>query len=206
MARAVSIDQLYKTKHKTLPFSGEWAAHIGQPEPGKTWIIWGDSSNGKTTYALMLAKILSPFMKVWYDSMEEGDSETMKVACKRVKMEEVKRRFVLLNNESIEELEARLNKNPKLSLAVFIDTVQYAELTFKKYKELKENYPNVLWIYLSHEEGKLPDGKVAQKIRRDAMVKIRVVGYRAFSTSRYGHTVPFTIWQEGAERFYGSDF
>lgn len=205
MARAISVTELYAKKRKILPFTGEWAAHIGQPEPNKTWLIWGDSSNGKTSYVCHLAKYLSRFGKVLYNSMEEGDSESMKNAFKRVGMEDVRRRVVLLDNESIDELEQRLKKRgaPKI---VIIDTVQYAELTFKRYKELKEGLPNVLWIYVSHEDGKLPDGKVAQKIRRDAMVKVRVEGFKAFPTSRYEGKEPFVIWQEGADNYHNIKF
>ncbi|MBL7902912.1 MAG: hypothetical protein JNK73_13025 [Bacteroidia bacterium] len=203
MARAISVTELYSRKRKVLPFIGEWAAHIGLPEPKYTWLIWGDSSNGKTTYVLMLVKYLSQFGKVLYNSMEEGDSMSMKNAFKRVKMEEVRRRVVLLDNESIDELDVRLSK-PKSPKIVVIDTVQYAELSFNRYKQLKEKHPNVLWIYISHEDRKTkePDGKVAQKIRRDAMVKIRVEGFKAFPTSRYDGKQEFIIWQKGADDYW----
>lgn len=201
MARAISVTELYTRKRKLLAFEGEWLEHIGQPEPNKSWLIWGDSSNGKTSYVLKLAKYLSRFGKVLYNSMEEGDSESMKNAFKRVGMEQVRRRVVLLDNEPMDELDERLSKK-KAARFVIIDTVQYSEISFKKYKELKEKHPNVLWIYVSHEEGKLPDGKVANKIRRDAMVKVRVEGFKAFPTSRYGGTEPFVIWQEGADKYY----
>lgn len=198
------MTELYTKKRKLLAFEGEWLEHIGQPEPSKSWLIWGDSSNGKTTYVLKLAKYLSRFGKVLYNSMEEGDSESMKNAFKRVGMEEVSRRVMLLDNEPIDELDERLSKK-KAPRIVIIDTVQYAELTFKRYKELKEKHPNVLWIYVSHEDGKLPDGKVANKIRRDAMVKVRVEGFKAFPTSRYGGLEPFVIWAEGADKYWAAE-
>ncbi|WP_317899459.1 hypothetical protein [Aurantibacillus circumpalustris] len=205
MARALSVSELYAKKRKLLAFEGEWEKHLGQPEPFKTWLIWGDSSNGKTTYVLKLAKYLSQFGKVLYNSMEEGDSESMKKAFKRVGMEDVRRRVMLLDNEPMNELEERLKKK-KAPKIVIIDTVQYSEMTFSQYKHLKETLPNVLWIYVSHEDGKLPDGKVAKRIRRDAMIKIRVVGFKAFPTSRYGGTEPYIVWQEGADKYHGSEF
>lgn len=205
MRRAISVSELYKTKLKTLDFDGKWLEHIGRPEAKHTWLVWGDSSNGKTSYALQLAKYLSRFGRVLYNSMEEGLSESMKDAFKRVGMEQVKRRVMLLDNESIDELDERLSKKnaPKI---VFIDTVQYAELSFKRYKELKEKHAQVLWVFISHEEGRLPDGKVANKIRRDAMVKTRVVGFKAYATSRYGGTEPLVVWEEGAAKIDGFKF
>ena len=205
MGRAMSVSELYAKKRKLLPFEGEWERHIGKPEPFRTWLVWGDSSNGKTTYILKLAKYISQFGKVLYNSMEEGDSESMKKAFKRVGMEEVKRRVMLLDNESMAELEQRLAK-PKAPKIVIVDTVQYSEITFNEYKRLKEKFPSVLWIYVSHEDGKLPDGKVAKRIRRDAMVKVRVVGFKAFPISRFGGTEPFVIWAEGADKHHSSDF
>ena len=203
MARAISVTELYNKKRKELPLSANWVAHIGIPEPSGTMLIWGDSSNGKTSYALQLAKELTRFGRVLYNSMEEGDSKTMVAAFKRVGMEDVRRRIVLLDNESIDDLDVRLSKK-KAPRIVFIDTVQYAELTFKRYKELKEKHPSVLFIYLSHEDGKLPDGKVAQKIRRDAPIKTRVEGFKAFPTSRYGGGEPYIISQEKADAYWGS--
>lgn len=195
------MSELYNRKRKLLEFEGEWLEHIGRPEPCKSWLIWGDSSNGKTTYVLKLAKYLSRFGKVLYNSLEEGDSESIKNAFKRVGMEEVGRRVVLLDNEPMDELEQRLAKrgSPRI---VIIDTVQYADITYKRYKELREKFDKVLWIYVSHEEGKLPDGKVANKIRRDAMVKVRVQGFKAFPTSRYGGIEPYIVWEEGANKFW----
>ena len=197
MGRAISVNELYTAKFKELPFTGKWASHIGLPEPNKTWLVWGDSSNGKTSYACQLVKYLAQFVRVYYNSMEEGKSKSMRKAFKLVGMEQTRHKVFLLDNESIDELDLRLSQR-NLPRAVVIDTVQYAELTFTRYKELKEKYPNVLWIYLSHEEGKLPDGKVAQKIRRDAMVKIRVVGFKAFPISRYGGGEVYIINEQKA--------
>lgn len=206
MARAYSVNELYTKKWKEIHLPPEWAEHLGLPEPCKSWLIWGDSSNGKTTYALKMAKMLSKFGRVVYNSMEEGFSKSMTRAFKRVGMEEVRRRVLILDNEPMDELEKRLEKK-KSPRIVFIDTVQYSELTFAEYKRLKEKFPNVLWIYISHEDGKLPDGKVAKRIRRDAMIKIRVDGFKAKSISRYQEdTKDYIVWAEGAAKHHAALF
>lgn len=201
MARAISVTELYTKKHKVLPFDGKWAAHIGQPEAGKSWIVWGDSSHGKTSYALQLAKYLTRFGKVIYNSREEGDSVSMKLAFMRAGMEDVKGKIILLDNESTEDLDARLSRKnaPRF---VIDDTIQYSGMNYNTYKELKERHPKVMFIYLSHQEGKLPDGKVAQKVRRDAMVKVRVEGFKAFPISRYGGAEPYIINEEKAQEYW----
>ena len=58
MARAASLDQVLRTRFKVLPFEGEWKDAIGCPELTGSWIVWGNSGNGKTRFALQLCKYL----------------------------------------------------------------------------------------------------------------------------------------------------
>lgn len=205
MTRAISVTELLNKKRKLLDFTGEWLDSFGKPEAKGSWLFWADSGNGKTTFIIMLCKYLSRFGRVIYNSMEEGDSETLKQAVLRVDLSEHKKRIIFLDNESIDDLEQRLlrKKSPKM---VVIDSVQYADLTYKRYKELKGKFPDTLWIWISHEDGKLPDGKVAKKIRFDANVKGRIVGYMVMPVSRYGGNKEFVIWKEGADKYHGLNF
>ncbi len=205
MSRAVSITQLYAKKRKILPFDGEYAASFGLPELKGAWIIWAQSGSGKSTFVLKLCKYLTRFGRVAYNSMEEGDSQSFSLACKRVGMEDVKRQFILLDKEPIAEMRERLRKQ-KAPQIVVIDSIQYSQLTYGQYTELLSEFPNVLFIIISHAEGKEPEGKVAKKIRFDSMVKIRVEGYVAFPRSRYGGNEPFVIWKEGADKYHGANF
>ena len=44
----------------------------------------------------------------------------------------------------------------------------------------------------------------AKKVMFDATLKIYVEGFKAFSKGRFiGPTGEYTIWQEGAERYWG---
>ena len=77
-------------------------------------------------------------------------------------------------------------------------------VTFKDYKMLKQRYPNKLFIYISHIDGKEPEGRVAKRIWRDANVVLRVEGYRAFPTSRYeSKGTPIDISTELANQYWG---
>jgi hypothetical protein len=202
MSRAVSIQQLYTANYKTLDFQGEWFDAIGKPELFGTWIIWGNSGNGKTRFALQLCKYFAQFARVAYNSLEEGASLSMKKAFIETGMDEVKRRVILLDQESIAELKERLRKH-KAPDVVIIDSIQYTGLSYKEYKELRAEFPKKLFIMVSHADGKEPAGRVAKSIRFDSFVKIRVEGYRAFAVSRYGGGKPYTIWQKGAQEYYG---
>lgn len=202
MARALSISELYNTKHSLAEFQDEWLGAFGKPELKGAWLIWGESGSGKTTFVAMLCKYLTRFGRVAYNSLEEGNSETLKLAFKRVKMEEVKNHIVVLDQESIEELKLRLRK-PKAPKIVVIDSIQYADLTYKEYKQLKCDFPDKLFILISHAEGRQPEGRIAKKIRFDVPVKITVAGYRAFFVSRFGGGNPITVWEEGAKNYHG---
>jgi len=205
MAKALSANQVLAAKKNTVEFSGVWKKAIGNPELTGSWIMWGQSFNGKTSFMLQLCRYLCGFETVLLNSLEEGVGRSMQIALKRNKMGEV-RRFVIVESEPMPEFIERLSKK-KSPRIVVIDSVQYADINYKEYRELKRRFPHKLFIFISHAEGKLPDGRVANKIRYDAMCKIRVEGYRAFVNSRYSENNDednyITIWEEGASRYWG---
>lgn len=197
---------LYTKRRKQLEFSGEWLDAFGKPEAKGSWIVWGDSFNGKTSFICMLAKYLTKFGRVVYNSLEEGDSVSMTQAFRRVQMEEVRKNILLLDREELFELRSRL-EGQKAPRFVIIDSVQYFDITQKSYKHLLKDFPDTLFIWVSHEENKLPAGRTARAIRYDSFVKIRVEGYKAFVNSRYrSGKGEFVIWKEGADKYYGTQF
>ena len=200
--RAISVGQLLRKKFKTLPFEGQWADAIGQPEANGIWLIWGNSGNGKTRLSLMLAKYLTKFGKVAYNTLEEGARFSFQRAIREMEFDTAPGRFTILNREPVSELVARLQKKKSPDF-VIIDSLQYTFLTRRSYFELKQALPNKLLIFISHASGKEPDGDLAKKVRFDADVKIYVEGYIGNVTSRYGGGKPIIIWREGAESYYG---
>lgn len=202
LKRALSPSEMVAKRMVTMPFEGEWMSHMGQPERSGSWIIWGPSGNGKTRYALMLGKYLTQFGRVAYNSLEEGISQSLKRAIMDCGLVGV-RRFILLDKEPITDLILRLQK-PKSPDVVFIDSIQYSGLNYRDYRQLRDTNRNKLFIFISHADGKEPAGRTAKSVRYDANIKIYVEGYRAFAASRYGGGEPFTIWEDGAERIYGT--
>lgn len=208
MARALSVYEVLSEAKSLVEFDGKWQKAFGNPELSGSWIVWGQSSNGKTSFCMMLAKYLCKFGKVVYNSLEEGAGRTMQIALERANMREVARRFQILEAEPIEEMIIRLAKKKSANI-VIIDSVQFMGLTYIDYKKLKRDFPRKLFIFISHAEGKLPEGRLANKIRYDANVKIYVSGYRAIVNSRFGDSNNpdnyITVWEEGAQKFYGED-
>jgi hypothetical protein len=203
MRRAATTMQILNSKFDEIPFDGQWKELFGMPELSGCWIIWGESSNGKTAFALQLAKYLSRFTRVAFNSIEEGISKSLKDAIKREGMVEAGTRFLILDKEPIEALEERLLKR-KSPGVVIIDSVQYTGLNKISAKELLNRHPDKLFIFTSHACGKFPEGRTATAIRYDANVKIRIEGFRAFVQSRYGGDMEkyYEIYKEGASRYW----
>ena len=202
MKRALSVNNILTAKYNTLPFDGEWQKAVGNPELTGSWVIYGPPKNGKTSFAFMLAKYLTQFKRVVYDSVEEGGSRTIQMQTERHNMLDVSGRFTILDKEDIDELKARLDRH-KSPDVIFIDSVQFLDMKFSQYKELKARYPQKLFVYISHVNGTQPEGQVAKRIWRDANVIFRIEGYRAFPTSRYGGGEHIDIWKERAEAYHG---
>ena len=91
-------------------FTGAWLASIGRPARSGVWIIWGASGNGKSSFVMQLAKYLCTFGKVIYDSLEESTGLSLQMSLKRHRMDEVKKRLIILDREPVEQLEERLSR------------------------------------------------------------------------------------------------
>ncbi len=199
--RALSVSDLLNKKYDLMPFEGEWYDAFMQPERAGVWFIWGNSGNGKTSFLLQLMKYLTQFGKVVFNSLEEADSHTMQRGMEREGMDEVSGMITIVK-ESPAELTERLRKK-KAAPIVIVDSYQYFGLTYRQYLEFKEANRDKLIIFTSHANGKNPSSRAAVSVMFDATLKIWVEGYKAISKGRYiGPEGSYTIWDEGAERYW----
>lgn len=203
MARAWTVSDIQNAELETLDFKGRWADSFGRPDRYGVILIYGHSGNGKTRFALEMAKYLTEFTnrKVLYNSLEEGLSVSMQRAIADVQMEEVKNRFLFVQEHKGYLLE-RLRKQRSPDI-VFIDSFQYFGLNKREYIKMREEFPKKLFVFISHADGKKPAGRTAEFTKYDAGVKIWVEGYKAIPISRYGGNEEFVIWEKGAERYWG---
>ena len=193
LKRAYSPKEVLNMKIPCYEFTGQWLVSIGRPAKSGVWIIWGSSGNGKSSFVMQLAKYLCAFDKVIYDSLEESTGLSLQMSLKRHRMEEVRKRLLILDREPIDQLEERLKRrgSPRV---VIIDSFQYSGLSYPAYKELKERHPKKLFVFISHAEGMHPAGRTARKVEYDADVKIMVSGFKAWSNraspTQYGRKAP----------------
>lgn len=199
--RAYSADDVLSLKRDICEFDGQWLEAVGNPELKGTWCIGGLPKNGKTSFTMQLAKYLTRWHLVAYNSIEEGISASFAETLRRCRMDEVKaNRFIVLNNEDIKDIECRLSKrkSPKI---VIIDSIQFLGLNTETYLRWKKRFSEKLFIYITHLQGQYPEGKTALKIWRDSDVVVKVEGFRAYPTSRYGGGKPITISEDKAAMF-----
>jgi hypothetical protein len=209
--RMLSVHQFLSKKFNSVKFHGVWADVIGNPQLIGSWIIWGNSSNGKTAGAIQLAKYLCKFESVIYWSIEEGESATLQSAFKRANLTETeaKKIYVPKDGLTFEKLQKKLRK-PKSEKIIFIDSLQACAEMYGSgfYYELKKEFGNSkLFVYNSQAEGKHPKGEIGAKCKFDANVKMHCEGFRIQASSRIEGSKAgsfFTVWEKGATEYWGN--
>ena len=200
LKRALTVENIEAFKPITLPFAGEWFDAIGAPELTGSWLVYGGSANGKTRFAMQLARYLANFCKVTYDSLEEGLSASMQKTIMETGLKSVSKNFQFLDKEPIADLRIRLKKRGSADV-VIIDSLQYSGLNYAEYRALRDEFRKKLFVFISHADGKSPRGRVAQAVKYDAFVKIYIESFKAYVISRFGGGAEYVIWATGAENY-----
>lgn len=206
----LSYHHVFADKTSSYAFDGAWYKLVGAPEVGASWLVWGESGSGKTSLMLSLCKYYTRFARVLLTPLETGISGALKNAMVRAEMDQVKDRFsVMPSRSSMEDVAARLRKKGKSKFdVVLIDSLQYTGWNAKKYYDFCEEFPRVTKIFISHADGKNPDGSLGKKARYHADVKVRIEGFTAFAESRYAESlpVPLCFYEAGAKEYWGLNF
>ena len=205
MKRALPVCKFLNMKKDVFNLTPAFKKAFGKPERTGVWLIWGGSGNGKTSFAVQLAKEMANHGTVLYNSLEEGFSLTMQNAFKTNGLLERKSK-VYITNDDFCTLEKRLEARKHYDI-VIIDSVQYTRINWAKYVAFKEKHAaNKLLIFTSQAMKKMPREQIGIDVMYDADLKIWVEGYKAFSKGRtYGESGVYTIWHEGAQRYWGTE-
>lgn len=208
MGKAISNRDVAAARFETVPFEGEWLAAIGRPELRGSWLVFGQSGSGKTTFALQLARNLSRFARVAYNTLEQGLSLSFQSAWIRAGMEEAGSAIVVLDKEPLSQLRQRLARRRSPQVVIIDSLTALPGFTRKDYLSLVGGFPGKLFVFLAHERKGLPDPAIAETVRRLSEVKIYVEGFRAHISSRYacperGEGVSdYIIWRQGADEYH----
>lgn len=206
--KVISIDQLLRKKYRELTgLSERFVAAHGLPEDRFVMCVYGKSGQGKSNYVGQVCKELLQALagqnaRLLYVALEEGHGRTIRDTMLRQELSEFSGRVMIAEGGTLKDLTDKLKKqkSPKI---VVIDSLQYLGINYEEYKELKEMFKAKIFIFISHSSGNLPRGTTAQEIVYDANIKVRVHGYKALITSRYGGKENYIIWEEGAKKAWG---
>jgi adenosyl cobinamide kinase/adenosyl cobinamide phosphate guanylyltransferase len=204
--KALSVKQAFSIVFKLFEFTGLWLQAFGKPETSGFWYLGGGEKNGKSTFALMLAKYLTAFDKVLYISAEEGISKDMIAAMRFAGLSDQDKNFNIIDYEPWEDIDKRMESR-KCAKIIFIDnsTVYRDEVTKRMIMELKQkkHVQNKLIIMVCHEEKGQPDNALATHWRKLAKIIIQAEGLKAIISGRCpGGTL--MINEEKANLYWGT--
>ena len=203
--KALSVKQAFSIVFKLFEFTGLWLQAFGKPEITGFWYLGGGEKNGKSTFAMMLAKYLTTFGKVLYISAEEGLSKDIIAAMKFAGLSDKNKNFNIIDYEPWEQLQARFSSR-KCAKIIFIDnsTVYRDEITRKLIAELKQNHANKLIIMVCHEAKGSPDNALATTWRKLAKIIIQAEGLKAIISGRCPGGI-LMINEEKANLYWGTE-
>lgn len=185
--RTLSVKNLMSKRFSTLDLGEEYAKCFGEPSDAGIWMIFGKEKNGKSTFALKLAKQLSRIKKCLYVSAEEGTDLEFIRACQRAGIDEEDKGLHFIEYEPLEELRARL-KRAKSERIVFIDniTVYNDELKGGILRELQRENSRKLLIFIAHEDstGGEPATSSGKLCRKYAKIICHVEGMNVTISGR----------------------
>lgn len=196
--RALSVNDILCYEPKSIGFDGKWKEAMGDPELKGCWTIWGASGQGKTRFLLQLTKyLMSKGIKVAYNSLEEGLSDTFKRAIIDSGVSaENKTNFQLWDKAQLPEILERI-KIQRCPRVIIIDSVQFLDgVTKADLSEMIDNNPRKLFVFVSHAAGRQPLGALANSLRYKSDIKMYVDDFYNHITSRYSGRAVFDIWPE----------
>lgn len=203
-----SVKNLEDRRHEYIPFDGEWQQAFGRPERSGCWIIYGKSGQGKSRFALQMARKLDEMgLRVLYLTLEMGDCSDFAQDVGEVGIRSGASRVIFSEHCTIKELDTYLSKQRSPD-AVVVDSVQYFEKQCGARSEeiilLRKKYPRKIFIFISHVDGREVDGKTAYEVKRDSFRRIYIEGFKAtyMGRGRGGPRGYFIIWDKGYQRYW----
>lgn len=206
MMRVWSVRHLEEMHHEYIPFEGEWYQAFGRPERSGCWIIYGRSGQGKSSFALQLARCMDRLgLRVLFLTLEMGGSADFAEALRAADIRSGTSSITFAESCTLEELDGYLSRQRSPDV-VFIDSVQYfvtqCGATSEGIIRLRRRHAGKVFVFISHVDGREVEGKAAYDVKRDAYKRIWVDGFKATYVGR-GKGGPrgyYIVWDKGFRR------
>lgn len=189
MARAkiISVKTLREKRFTQVNIQGLWQNLLGVPERNFRMMMYGPSTSGKSSQALLLVDYLCDElgMKGLYNSFEEGHNKTLQA---RVVEREIKAATLYFGEKLDFETFCKKMKANRYHIGV-IDSVKFMGMTYEEYKQLVALFPRKAFIFIGHgdSEGQ-PDYAPAKDILKACDIKFFIKDGEAKISSRYNST------------------
>lgn len=150
--KIISLKNLKEKHFHCLEFQGLWLELIGKPERNFKVLTYGVEKSGKSTLMIRFADYLATdFGKVFYNSHEEGFSKTLQ---DRLNSNNITASNLFFGHKvSFEEMMDDSFKR-KYFKTIFIDSLQYMNMTYTQYKQLTDKYKNKSFVFISQINGR----------------------------------------------------
>lgn len=200
MPRVIGVSQILRKEYRELDFAGKWADTFGRPGDPFTMLVYGHPKNGKTSFMMQFAKYLTRFGKVFYNSIEEGDSKSIQDAMIRAQMDQIPEgKFMLGTGYYYRDLFEYL-KGTNRGKFIILDSRDYMNLTSHQWKNLITKFPHKCFVVICWEQAGKPAGKFAKDIEYMVDIVAHVANYKAKVRGRFGGGKDFVIWEEGIKK------
>lgn len=203
--KALTVPNIQSQKIERIPFEGKWYDAFKRPQNRGVWFVYGGSGSGKSTFVMMLSKMLATFYKTFYNLLEEetDDSDFIDRTL-LIGMQDVKDSFTA-GRYNLKELDVFLSRrgSPKV---IIIDSCPYIFKKWDEYLEFKRKWATKkIIIIVGHAEGKNPRTDLQKDIMYDAKMKLFISGYLV---SNKGRTIgpnggEFIIYEQGYNKLRG---
>ena len=194
MGKSIGVTQMLGKKYAATEMPQKWHEALGDISKPFRWLVFGNPKHGKTSFLLQFCKDMAlTGNKVFYNSMEEGDSKTMQAAMIRVGMSEVTNgKFILGDRDTLPEMIEKLRKNK--AAIVVIDSRDYMNMSTSDYKKITTLFPRKSFVIVCWEQSKKPLGKYAKDMAFMVDMITHVEDHIATTNGRFGANLKFDIW------------
>jgi len=199
---AISPKKFSKKKFKLIPMpEGKFKDLIGALSITGSWMIYGGSGEGKTTFALMLLKFLCDFKKCAYIPLEEGLSPSFQYSFNEANLLSSSANLRLWKEHTVDDIDEELSKS-RAPEVIFIDSLQYLrkskssvnQITKFEYIEMLRRHPTTLFIFISHAKNGEPKNAIGEDVYYGSHICMLVKNYMIQPIkNRFRGKIPFDL-------------